>query len=205
MLLLVSGSLPFVHAHTTADVERYSIEVGWKIEPPIVSHRNAVVFAVTEAGADGQGATVGVKGAFKNLDAVIKFGGATKQLDINTDARPGHYFSDIVPTRTGTYSVEITGDLNGVPVSVDIPIENIESTAILDFPPRSSGGSEDLGPIKNALAELRQDVTDLQMDGGSGGGPPAQDGGSAYDWAVFGLSMGAAGVILAIISMIKRR
>jgi len=31
------------------------------------------------------------------------------------------------------------------------------------------------------------------------------DGGTTYNFAVFGLSLGAAGVILAIIAMVKRK
>jgi len=201
-LLLASGSLSYTHAHTTVEVEQYSIEVGWGIEPPVVGYRNLIVFDVSERG-ESAGVSSGVKNAFQNMDAVIRFGGADKRLDIGSDPRPGHYFSDIIPTKTGTYSVEITGELNGVPVSVDIPIEDAESTAIIDFPPKSSGGSEDLGPIKQALSSLQRDVAGLKEGGVQAG--PAASSGAAYDFAVFGLSLGAAGVILAIVAMLKRR
>lgn len=200
--LLASGSLSYAHAHTTVEVGQYSIEVGWGIEPPVVGYRNLIVFDVSERG-ESAGVSSGVKNAFQGMDAVIKFGGADKRLDIGSDPRPGHYFSDIIPTRTGTYSVEITGELNGVPVSVDIPIEDAESTAIIDFPPKSSGGSEDLGPIKQALSSLQRDVAGLKEGGVQAG--PAASSGAAYDFAVLGLSLGAAGVILAIVAMIKRR
>ena len=144
VFMLILGSIltitatttpPLAFAHTTVEVEQYSIEVGWGIEPPVVSYRNMIVFDISERG-DSAGVTSGVRNAFQNMDVVIKFGGATKQLDISSDPRPGHYFSDIIPTKTGTYSVEITGELDGVPVSVDIPIEDAENTAILDFPPK---------------------------------------------------------------------
>ena len=200
VFLLILGYTPFAYAHTTVEVEQYSIEVGWGIEPPVVSYRNMIVFDISERGA-ASGVSSGITNAFQNLDAVIKFGGVSKELDIGSDPRPGHYYSDIIPTKTGSYSVEITGKLNDVPVSVDILIEDAESTAILDFPPKSSSGSSDIGPIKQALSQLQRDVADLSVNGASS----AVSGGMAYDFAIFGLSLGAAGVILAIVAMIKRK
>jgi len=202
-LLAAAGSLSYAHAHTTVEVEQFSIEVGWAVEPPVATHRNAVIFIITES-AGGEGVETGVKNAFRSLDAAVKFGGASKPLSINTDPRPGHYFSDIIPTKTGSYSVEISGEIDGIPVSVEIPIEDAESTAILDFPPKSSGGSDDLGPIKQALTALQRDVAGLKENGAASSGS-AQNSGAAYDFAVFGLSLGAAGVILAVVAMIKRK
>ncbi len=203
LAFLAAACLPAsAHAHTTVEVEQFSIEVGWGIEPPIVSHRNKVVFDITESGG-ADGVTIGVKNAFKSLDATAKFGGAAKPLGINADQRAGQYFSDIIPTKTGSYSVELIGEINGTPVHVEIPIEDVESTAILDFPPRQSGGSEDLGPIRQAMSSLQRDVTDLQENGMTVNSP--QDSGAAYDFAILGLSLGAAGVILSIIAMTKRK
>ncbi len=200
IMLLFFGFISYASAHTTVEVAPYSIEVGWGIEPPVVSYRNTIVLHVSEQG-DSPGTSSGVKNAFQNLDAVVKFGGASKQLDVHTNLRVGHYAADIIPTRTGSYSVELTGEINGVPVSVDVPIEDAESTAILDFPPKTAG-SEDLGPLKQALSSLQRDVADLKA-GGISAGP--SDTGAAYDFAVFGLSLGAAGVILAVVSMLKRK
>jgi hypothetical protein len=120
-----------------------------------VSIRNDFVFEISEPG-ETEGIKSGVKNAFKNLEATAKFGGVTKKLDINSDPRLGHYFSSVIPTRTGSFTILLKGDVNGVPVDVEIPLEDVESTAVLDFPPQSD-------------------------------------------------SLGAAGVILAIIAMIKRK
>lgn len=197
--LLISGGVSYAYAHTTIDVEPYSIEVGWGVEPPVVSYRNSIVFDISEPGTSA-GVSTGVKNAFSNLDAVIKFGGVSKQLDISSDLKAGHYFADIIPTKTGTYLIQITGDINGVPVSVEIPIEDAESTAILDFPPRSSSGSDDIGPLKQALSALQRDIVDIQENK-----TDSSKGGAAYDFAVFALSLGAAGIVLSIIAMIKRK
>ena len=190
-----------VYGHTTVEIELYEIEVGWGIEPPVVGFRNAFVFEISEPGQT-QGVKMGVSSAFKNLEATAKFGGITKKLNINSDPRPGHYFSDVIPTKTGSFSIELKGEISGVPIDVDIPIEDVETTKVLDFPPTSGSSDQNIAAVKNALSSLQRDVLELksklEVD-------PSGDFEPAYNFAVFGLSLGATGVILAIIAMIKRK
>ena len=194
VLLLGGVGISAVYAHTTVSVGPYDIEVGWGTEPPVVGIRNTIVLAVTEPG-EVEGLKSGVSDAFRNLEATVKSGGLSKQLDINADVRAGHYSSPIIPTKTGSMEVNVRGTINGTPVDVDIPVEDVEATAILDFPPRSSAGGEDIAGMKAAISSLQRDVA-------SGAIAPA---GPAYDIAVFGMSLGAAGAILAVIAMIKRK
>lgn len=197
-LILATGS---AYAHTTVDVEQYSIEVGWAIEPPVVGYRNAIVFEITERGLS-EGVSAGVRNAFAGLDAVVKFGGAERPLNIGAHPKAGHYYSDIIPTRTGTYSVFVSGMLEAVQVSVDVPVEDVESTAILDFPPRSTGTDSDTGSLKQALSSLQRDIAELRKGNTD---TATSDPGIAYSYAVFGISLGAAGVIMGIVSMLKRK
>ena len=190
------------YAHTSMHVEQYEIEVGWDIEPPVVGFRNAIVFEISESPSEG--VKNGVTNAFKNLEATIKFGGVTKTLDINSDPRPGHYFSKIIPTRTGTFVIELQGDIDGVDVDIELHPEAVESTAVLDFPQSSDSSSgQEVAALKNAMSSLQKDVTDIKSK--LGGVDVVADNGQAYDFAIFALSLGAAGVILAIIAMIKRK
>ena len=203
--LIGLGFLP-AFGHTTVEVDPYAIEVGWGIEPPVVGFRNDFVFEISEPG-ETEGIKSGVKNAFKNLEATAKFGGVTKKLDINSDPRLGHYFSSVIPTRTGSFTILLKGDVNGVPVDVEIPVEDVESTAVLDFPPKSDSSSEpDVAALKNSLSSIQKDVTSLKSklgDVDTSAGEFSVE--SAYNFGVFGLSLGAAGVILAIIAMIKRK
>lgn len=187
-------------AHTTVHVEEYSIEVGWGIEPPVVGIRNEIVFKITESG-ENEGTYSGVTSVFKDIDATVMFGGLSKKIDINSDPRPGYYFSPIIPTKTGTYMVELKGELRGIPIDIKIPVEDIESTAVLDFPPTNSEGTPDVTALKNAISSLQQDVSKLK----SGETSVSSDGGAAYDFAIFGLSIAAAAIILSIIALIKRK
>ncbi len=205
-VFLLSGFIySTVEAHTSVQVEQFEVEVGWDVEPPVVGFRNAIVYEISESPSEGL--KTGVISAFKNLESTIRMGGITKVLDIDSDPRPGHYFSKIIPTKTGSLVIELKGDINGVPVDIEVPIEDVESTTVLDFP-QSSGSSsgQEVTSLKNAMSSLQKDVTEIKskigsIDSGSGE-INTQD---AYNFGVFGLSLGAAGVILAIIAMIKRK
>lgn len=200
-LLFSAGLLTQAFAHTTVEVEQYQIEIGWETEPPVVGFRNAFTIEISEPG-ENPGLKVGVKNAFRNLEATAKFGGATKLLNIDSDPRPGHYLSKVIPTQTGTYSVHLKGDLNGVPVDIDIPIEDVESTAVLDFPTTSgSSSNQDVAALKSAVSSLQQDVSSIK----SGSGIEVSSDGASYDYAILGLSIAAAAIILSVIALVKRK
>jgi hypothetical protein len=198
-LLISVGMLTPSYAHTTVEVEQYKIEAGWGIEPPVVGIRNDVVFKITESG-ETEGTYRGITSAFQNVEATVMYGGASKNMDINSDPKPGYYFSSIIPTKTGSYLVDLQGEIRGVIVDIQIPIEDVESTSVLDFPPTSSEGSADVSALKNAISSLQQDISKLKS-----GETSTSNGGAAYDFAIFGLSIAVAAIILAIIALIKRK
>ena len=199
-LLFSIGMIAPSFAHTTVHVEQYEIEVGWGIEPPIVGIRNDLVFKITEPG-ETEGSHKGVTNVFREVESTVMFGGATKKIDVNSDPRPGYYFSPIIPTKIGSYMVELKGEIQGTPIDIKIPVEDVEPTAVLDFPPSSSEGTADIAALKNAISSLQQDVSKLK----SGETSVSSDGGKAYDFAIFGLSIAAAAIILAIIALVKRK
>ena len=198
-LLISVGMLTPSFAHTTVQVEQYKIEVGWSIEPPVVGIRNDIVVKITESG-DSEGTYRGITSAFKNLEGTVMYGGASKTIDFSGDPKPGYYFSSIIPTKTGSYLMDLQGEIRDITINVQIPIEDVESTSVLDFPPTSSEGSTDVSALKNAIFSLQQDVSKLKS-----GETSTSNGGAAYDFAIFGLSIAAAAIILAIIALIKRK
>jgi len=199
-LLFSIGMVVPSFAHTTVEVGEYKIEVGWGTEPPVVGIRNDIIFKITESG-ENEGTYKGITSVFKNLEATAMYGGATKKIDINSDPRPGYYFSPIIPTKTGSYVMDLKGEISGTLVDIQIPIEGVESTSVLDFPLSSSEGPADLTALKNAILSLQQDVSKLK----SGETSVSSNGGAAYDFAIFGLSIAAAAIILAIIALVKRK
>jgi hypothetical protein len=188
-------------AHTTVHVEQYEIEAGWGIEPPVVGIRNDIVLKFIERG-EKEGTFTGITSVFKDVDATVMFGGASKKIDVNSDPKPGYYFSPIIPTKTGTYLVELKGEIRGTPIDIKIPVEDVEPTAVLDFPPSSSEGTADVAALKNAISSLQQDVSKLKSGETT---VSASEGGAAYDFAILGLSIATAAIILAIVSLIKRK
>jgi len=194
------------YAHTTIHIDKYEIEAGWGEEPPVVGLANTIVVEVAESG-EKEGLRTGVTSAFKSMTATLISGGATKVLDINSDPRPGHYYAKILPTKIGSISVKLVGELNGLPIDVIIPIEDVESQSLIEFPPTSGSSSAgEIGALKNALSSLQKDVSNIKSNVGdvslSAGGVDIEN---AYNFAVFGLSLGAAAVILAIIAMLRRK
>jgi hypothetical protein len=201
--ILVTGFYS-ASAHKTVTVEQYEIEVGWRDEPPLATQQNAIVFAITVD--EGGGVQSGVTNAFRDLQATVRSGSITKSLDILSDVRAGHYYSKIIPTKTGSLTIELKGTINGVPVNEEIPIEDVESIDILAFPPAGSGGSgQDVLALKNAMSSLQEDVAEIKSKIGDVSDGASIDLSKSYDFAVFGLALGAAGVILAVTAMIKRK
>ena len=205
-LVIFGFSFPFVYAHTTIEVGPYEIEVGWQDEPPVVGILNAITIDVREPG-DVEGVSMGITNAFRNLDATIVSGGASKVLDINTDPRPGHYYAKIIPTKTGSLEIKLQGEINGIEINEVIPVEDVESTSVLDFPARSGSSSgQEVSALKNAVTSLQKDVSAIKSQvGGIDTRSGNFDAETAYNFGVFGISLGAAGVILAIIAMVKRK
>ena len=199
-LIFSIGMIDSSFAHTTVHVEQYEIEAGWGIEPPIVGIRNDLVLKIIERG-ENEGTFTGITSAFKSVDATVLFGGASKKIDVNSDPRPGYYFSPIIPTKIGTYMIELKGEISGTPIDIKIPVEDVEPTAILDFPPSNSEGAADIAALKNAISSLQKDVSNLN----SGETTIQSTDGVAYDFAIFGLSIAAVAIVLAIIALVKRK
>ena len=191
-------SAPAALAHTTVEVGHYEVEVGWGLEPPVVGIWNTFVFHVSEPGEQA-GVKTGVINAFKDMGATAIFGGATKALEINSDPRPGYYFANVIPTRTGSFSVLLEGDIAGTPVDIEVPIEDVESTALLDFPQSGSSSSQDVESLKAAVTSLQMEVDRLQTSPSQ-----APAGGAAYDMAVMGVSLGAVAVVMGVVALIRR-
>jgi hypothetical protein len=183
------------YAHVDVFVDPYNIEVGWREEPPLVNQQNAITYKIMKDGS-------GVTNAFRDMTATIKSGSVSKQLEILSDVRAGHYYSKIIPTQIGPITIELRGTIAGVPINEQITIEDVEDINLLAFPPTGASELPDLVHLKNAISSLQRDVAQIKSSGVDGS---QTDAGKSYDYAVFALGIGAAGVILAVVSLIKRK
>ena len=196
-IMIISIATP-AFAHETINLEKYEIEIGWLEEPPLVGQQNAIVFSFTTD--EGQGVSTGVTNAFKDLTATIKSGSVSKDLDILSDSKPGHYYSKIIPTQTGPLTIQLKGTLNGIQVNESVQIEDVENINVIAFPPTDASGMPDLAKIKNSLAQIQQELSQVEQSSMSAG-----VSGKSYDYAIFAMGIGAAGVILAVIGLVKRK
>ena len=182
-LLALGFSFTFAYAHTTIQVDPYEIEVGWQDEAPVVGLLISFTIPVRDPG-DVEGVSTGITNAFKKLEASVVSGGASKVLDVNVDPRPGHYYAKIIPTKTGSLQVKLKGEINGIKIDAVIPIEDVESTSVLDFPPTSSSSSgQEVTALKNAVTSLQKDISSIKAQGS--GTNTVSDGGTTYNFAVF--------------------
>jgi len=141
-----------VAAHESRSVGPYTFVVGWVSEPAIVAQPNGLDVTVTET-ASGKA----VEGLEKTLKAEVITGGAanTKGLDLVPDGdMPGHYTSDLIPTRAGDYTFHLTGTAGSTKLD-----EKFESGPGR-FDPVSDGSSLQFPDKVPATADLAKQLAD---------------------------------------------
>jgi hypothetical protein len=194
-IVILTTGFYSAYAHVDVFVDPYDIEVGWREEPPLVNQQNAITYKIMKDGS-------GVTNAFRDMTATVKSGSLSKQLEILSDVRSGHYYSKIIPTQMGPITIELRGTIAGVPINEQITIEDVEDINLLAFPPTGASELPDLVHLKNAMSSIQRDVAQIKSGGVDGS---QTDVGKSYDYAVFALGIGAAGVVLAVVSLIKRK
>ena len=101
-----------IYAHNEIKVENYTIEAGWEEEPPLVNIVNNIVVQVFENESP-------VRNTMKDLSVNINYSGSSKELSfVPSEESSGLYFADIIPSKLGSYSLTVKGNIN---------IQNIEN------------------------------------------------------------------------------
>jgi hypothetical protein len=161
--LLLAGLVATTSAHETREVEgEFEFVVGFMTEPAYVDEMNGLDLRISylngddaaeddEAEADDQYASDAqpVENAQETLRAAIQFGGDSQELDLRAVwGQPGHYTADVIPTVTGAYSFQITGEIDGVQINETFSagpdtFSEIEPRAALEFPESAGSSSTD--------------------------------------------------------------
>ena len=137
-------------AHTSLKVGPYTIEVGWVDEPPIVGAKNAVFISITN---DDTGKPVeGVN----TLVVTVSTGGKDRRLELRplSEDQPGQYAADFIPTRRGTYTVNLSGKVESTDVVTNTDIEEVVDAGSLQFPeplPDAQAVSQSVSQAQNAV------------------------------------------------------
>ena len=152
LLFSFGFSIQAVYGHTKIQVGNYTIEAGWSIEPPLINNLNDVVIFIFENDSP-------VRNAMKDLSININYGGINKKLNfVPSEESAGQYLADIIPSKLGTYSLNLKGVIGTQNINNDIQIEDVEDVKKFTFPIVSEGSSslENIGkqitPIMNDLS-----------------------------------------------------
>ncbi len=199
-----TGMIVNAQAHTEINIEDYVVDIGWGDEPPVVGFKNFIVITILQ---DKDGEISGVSNALENIQVFARSGGASKELDIIEDPEPGVYHANIIPTQIGTIAIKLRGDIGDTIVDIQVPIEDVEGTAVLDFPPLiGSSSDQDITSMKNAITSFQSDISEIKSKiGGINVDSNKFDSELAYNFGIIGMATGIAGTMLAIFSVLKRK
>ena len=212
-LLIVAISLSLhlsnAYAHTDLVVGDVTIGIGWLDEPSLVGELNYIYFEFVK---DGKPFIIEPS----DLDITIKFGGVSKTLELEPLEERGEYGAPIIPTRLGSYTIVIKGSIDGKPVDAQFPIEDVEDKNRLNFPVEAS----DIGELQ-AITTLQSSINQLQLNIDQAAKKAEEsnkvaeetldaissiknDFDKVYNFGMLGIGLGAAGVIMGIIAMIRK-
>ena len=151
-------SIQLVYGHTEIKVGNYTLEAGWSNEPPLINNLNEVVLSVLENDSP-------VRNAMKDLSISINYGGVSKKVNfLPSEESAGSYLTDIIPSKLGTYSLNLKGTIGTQSINNDIQIEDIEDATKLTFPLVSAeDSSENIENIGKQIAPLMKDLSN-QID-----------------------------------------
>jgi hypothetical protein len=146
-------SIQWVYGHTEIKVGNYTIEAGWIKEPPLLNNLNEIVVGISENDNP-------VRNAMKDLAISINYGGLGKKLNfIPSEESAGEYLADIIPSKLGTYIINLKGSIGTQSINNDIQIEDIEDANRITFPVVSAGDSKE--NIENIAKQITPIMNDL--------------------------------------------
>src|SRR5437879_9001527 len=190
VLVLTAGPAA---AHEHRMVGKYSFTVGWGDEPTYTGLKNSVQLLLhdasdkpindlgdtlkVEVSSGGQKVTFPLKPAF---DVEEKYG------------TPGDYRAYLIPTRPGTYSFHLTGNVKGDPIdetftSSDKTFDDADDAADISFPAKDPSTGELAARIDKEVPRLT--AADKKAKGGAS---------SARVFGIVGIALGAVALAAGV-------
>ncbi|MBI3943080.1 MAG: hypothetical protein HY326_08710 [Chloroflexi bacterium] len=162
-LLLTALFTGVASAHEHRTVGKYALTVGWIIEPALEGQKNGIDFRV----AEGEGSNAKpVEGLEKTVKVMLSYGGKNVNFDLKpVSGKPGAYTTDIIPTRSGTYTFHFTGkiadqNLDEKFVSGD-HFDNVDAATGIMFPEAAPSSLD----MSSQLAQAQADAASAQTLG----------------------------------------
>lgn len=150
--ILVNGAVTVAAAHDTETVDGYEVTFGGADEPVITDERMWLEVEIVE-NETGEP----VEGLEDSLTMAVQrpFGNDTHELEVDSRfGEPGLYEAPIIFTEPGTYSVFITGAIDGTEIDLTFQ-KQVHNASDLDYPPRSvshDGGSA--GSVAESIPDI---------------------------------------------------
>jgi hypothetical protein len=139
-----------VAAHDTKKAGAVSLTIGWGDEPAFSGSRNSVDVDV----ADARGAVIDPAAS---LAVEVVFGDERVSLPLSPAFdRPGRFRAWLVPTRPGTYTFHVTGQIRGQAIDVtstcsDTTFECVADVSDVQFPARDPSAGQLADRISRAM------------------------------------------------------
>lgn len=176
ILVILAFSVRPALAHSRVEFGPYVIIIGWETEPVIVGERNALFLDVSKNGTP-------VEGLEGTLEITISYGGQSFTGNLQPGAAPGMYYTEILPTVRGQYSVNLTGMVEDLEINETAEPEEVLPASVLQFPESPPDRRELQASIDELASQLQ----------------------TARILAVLGLALAIGGIVLAAFSLTKSR
>jgi hypothetical protein len=216
LILLIFSISPFdikpASAHKTTVFGNYLVTVGWQNEPTYAGLLNSPIVEVKKGSGDSAKPVIN---ALANMQISIKYGSVTKQLDFVPDNTvDGQYVSLLIPTRVGTYSLVMKGTIENQSIDTEIPLDDVASVDVLNFPPSSSADTSNIGQVGAIINQLTSDIEDAKNSANSAAQSVANVGKSfqevkdttdrLYMISMAGIGIGVAGIVIAVFAISRK-
>lgn len=151
-------SISNVYGHKEIKVGNYTIEAGWEEEPPLLNLLNKIVVYVFDENDNP------VRNAMKDLSTSINYGGVSKKLNlIPSEETAGLYVTDIIPSKLGSFILNLNGAIGTQRIANDIQIEDVENANKITFPIVSGDSGANIENIAKQITPIMNDLSN-QID-----------------------------------------
>ena len=223
VLLLLVATIVFVsplsvkpaEAHITKVFGNYLVQVGWDNEPVYTGLVNAAQVTIKKGSGDSAKPVID---ALKNMQISVKYGGVTKPLDfLPSSTVDGQYTAPLIPTRVGTYSLVLVGNVEDQAIDTEISLDDVASVDTLNFPPStgSSANNANVGQVGTVLNQLTNDIEEAKNNADAAAKSVSNVAQSfqqvkdttdkLYMISMTGIGIGIAGIVIAVISITRNK
>lgn len=154
------------NAHERRTVGKYTVVVGFNVEPAFADQVNAALITVTNAETSEP-----VAGVQQSLKVEVSQGGVKKEMPLTAvSGSPGRYIATFVPTKTGQYIFRFFGDIEGTSFDQTFQsgpgrFSDIESLSAIEFPARvatTETATQNNPQVQRQMASIETSLREAQ-------------------------------------------